>query len=36
VRQFAQNSVTDGGELIVPSSQEVIDARNARLQAIAT
>jgi 2-polyprenyl-6-methoxyphenol hydroxylase-like FAD-dependent oxidoreductase len=34
--EFAQNSVTDGGELIVPSTQEAIDARNARLQAIAT
>ncbi|MEU5348254.1 FAD-dependent monooxygenase [Streptomyces sp. NPDC020766] len=34
--EFAQNSVTDGGELIVPSTQEAIDARNARLQAVAT
>jgi 2-polyprenyl-6-methoxyphenol hydroxylase-like FAD-dependent oxidoreductase len=25
--EFAQNSVTDGGELIVPSTQEAIDAR---------
>ncbi|WP_369191889.1 FAD-dependent monooxygenase [Streptomyces sp. R08] len=34
--EFAQASVTDGGELIVPSTQEAIDARNARLQAVAT
>ncbi|MEV8543407.1 FAD-dependent oxidoreductase [Streptomyces sp. NPDC051572] len=33
--EFAQNSVTDGGELIVPSTQEAIDVRNARLQAVA-
>ena len=31
--EFAQNSVTDGGELIVPSTREAIDARNARLRA---
>ncbi|WP_327405993.1 FAD-dependent monooxygenase [Streptomyces sp. NBC_01288] len=34
--EFAQNSVTDGGELIVPSTREAIDARNKRLQAVAT
>ncbi|MFD4878150.1 monooxygenase [Streptomyces sp. NPDC058420] len=34
--EFAQHSVTDGGELIPPSTQEAINARNARLQAVAT
>ncbi|MEW1825593.1 FAD-dependent oxidoreductase [Streptomyces sp. NPDC088196] len=34
--EFAQHTVTDGGELIVPSTQEAIDARNARLQTIVT
>ena len=34
--EFAQNSVTDGGELIVPSTREAIDARNVRLRAVAT
>ncbi|WP_019069549.1 hypothetical protein [Streptomyces hokutonensis] len=33
--EFAQNSVRDGGELIMPSTQEAIDARNARLRAVA-
>ncbi|MFE4968159.1 hypothetical protein [Streptomyces sp. NPDC056660] len=34
--EFAQNSVTDGGDLIVPSTREAINARNTRLRAIAS
>jgi 2-polyprenyl-6-methoxyphenol hydroxylase-like FAD-dependent oxidoreductase len=34
--EFAQNTVTDGGELIVPSTREAVDARNARFRASTT